>query len=199
MAKKRVARKRTVRKKRTRTTKLKRKVVRRRPKARRKKISGKRAKPRKKATPRKKGRRKSPAAKKVLKQVERVSVERTVAGRKRKRRSKSAPKQRSRRRAVSGKGGIGLLIGLAVGVGAYLLLSNMSKTPTTTPYYGSLNPTSNITRNTQSQDILNYALAAGLAAEAIYKLIDRLNNSSDSEVAETSSYVATTNDFSWLA
>jgi hypothetical protein len=207
MAKKRVVRKRSVRKKRTRTSKAKKRTTRKRPATRRrKKVTGKKKIVRKKVAHKKSKprKRKKASPRKVLKQVERVSVERTVAGKRRRARKRSAPKakKRYRRRAVSGIGGKGLLVGLAVGVGAYLLLTNMSKTSTTTtPYYGqygTLNQTANVTRNTQSQDILNYAIAAGLAADLIGKLIDRMNSSSDEDLKNTYDYVNTTGDINAL-
>ena len=108
-------------------------------------------------------------------------------------------KVKSHTRRVSGKSGSGLLIGLAIGVGGYLLLSSMNKTPTTTttPYYGQygqLQPTTNPTRNTQSQDLINYAIAAGLAAEAISSLVGLFNNSSDDDIKNVYDYVNTTGD-----
>lgn len=92
-----------------------------------------------------------------------------------------------------------MLVGLAIGAGAYLLLSNMNRTPTypSGGYTGGLNnliQTQNQTRNTQSQDILNYAMAAGLAANAIASLIERLNSSSDSDVKQIYDHVSTTGD-----
>lgn len=178
-------RKRTVRKKRV----AKKKGTRRKRPGHR--IAAKRTpSTRKKSTPRKtRRRRKKAPAPKVLKAVERVSVERTLAGKRKKRRraKRVQTRSRSRRRTVSGKGS-GLLVGLAIGVGAYLLLSNMNKQSTTTypPYYGQgtgqLIPTNNVTRNSQSQDILNYAMAAGLAFNAISSIIDKLNSSSDDDV-----------------
>ncbi len=127
------------------------------------------------------------------------SITRTVGSKKR-RRAKPRPKTkgRSRRRAVSGKGGSGLLLGLAVAVGGYFLLSNMNKMPTTTtPYtgqYGQLQQSVNPTRNSQSQDLINYAIAAGLAADAIADMIERFNDSSDDQIKNVYDYVNTTGD-----
>ena len=129
----------------------------------------------------------------------------TVTGRKKKQR-RSAPKKkvgRAGRRSVSGfGGGSGLLLGLAVGVGAYLLLSKGTTQQTYPTSYSNLPPlqqTQNYTRNTQSQDLLNYAMTAGLAVEAIISLIDRLNKSSDSQVSEIHNDVYTTGDIgAWV-
>lgn len=73
-----------------------------------------------------------------------------------------------------------LLGGLAVG--AYLLLkpkSDKVQLPAGAP---PLVTTTNPVRNTQANDILTYAAAGGLAIDAIIKLINSLNSSSDSDV-----------------
>lgn len=67
----------------------------------------------------------------------------------------------------------------AVAVAAYLLLK--PKTPTY-GQYPPLNMTGNTYRDTTAQNILAYATAAGLAADAVSKLINSLNNASDSQV-----------------
>lgn len=75
-----------------------------------------------------------------------------------------------------------LLGGLAVG--AYLLLkpkSDKLQLPAGTP---PLVTTTNPVRNTQANDILTYAAAGGLAIDAIIKLINSLNSSSDSDVQD---------------
>lgn len=96
---------------------------------------------------------------------------------------------RPRRRSVGKSGNTGLILGVAaLGLGAIYLMSKSTRySPTTTYPSGGLStqlqPTQNITRNTQSQDIVNYAIAAGYAANLIESIIDRLNNSSDSEVS----------------
>ncbi len=166
----------------------KRKVARRRP---RRKVSAKPA-----ATPRRKKRK---SGRRVVKQVERRSVERVMTGRRKRRRS--TPRKRSvrmagtrRRRSVGKSGGNGMLIALAIGAGALYLMSRNSTPTYPSGNYATLPPltqTSNYTRNTQSQDIVNYALAAGLAIDAITKLIDKLNTSSDQEVQNTYDVVNT--------
>lgn len=141
----------------------------------------------------------------VVKQVERASVERTLSGRKprHKRHHKRTKHRRvvmagtrSRRRSVGKKGGSGLLIGVGLGALALYFLSK-PKTPaypTTYPQLPPLTQTSNYQRNNQTSEILNYALAAGIAADAIASLIDRLNKSNDTEVSNIYDHVATTGD-----
>lgn len=156
-------------------------------KSRRKKVSGLKSS-RKKSSKKKVARKRSVKQKpKVLRTIERASVERTIG---KKRRGRSHKKRSSHRpRRISGSGGSGgLLLGLAVGAGALFLLSGMNKKPATTtnPYpYQQLPPvqqTGNYTRDTQSQQIVNYAIAAGIAINAISSLIDRLNSSSDDDI-----------------
>jgi hypothetical protein len=171
----------------------------RRKPAKRKAVVKKRTSPRKRKTTRK---RKS-AGRHLIKQVERSSVERVMAGKRRRRRP--ARKRRvvmagtRRRRKVGALGGNGMLIGLGLGALALYLLTKKSTTTTTTPgtyQLPPLTPTNNYTRNTQSSDLINYAIAGGLAIDAIIKLIDRLNNSSDQEVSNIYDRVNTTGDFS---
>lgn len=173
-------------KKRKRTSGVKRKPIKRRKRRTvrkvRKRVTGAKRKPAK--------RRRRSSGRKVVKQVERKSVERVMAG-KRRRRKRRTTKRRvvmagPRRRRVSGEGGSSkMLIGLAIGAAAiYFLTRSNSQTPTY-PNNFQLPPiaqTGNYTRNNQSQDLVNYAVAGGLAIDAIVKLIDRLNNSSDQEV-----------------
>ena len=142
--------------------------------------------------------------KKVIRQVERKSVERVLQGRRRVARKRTTPRKRSsrrvmagtRRRSVGKSGSANTLLLVGLGIGALWLLTR-SKAPTTGPVLPQLPPlaqTSNYTRNTQSQDILNYALAAGLATNLIINLIDRLNSSSDDEVQAIHDQVSTTGD-----
>lgn len=170
-----------------------------------KRVARKRPVKRKVAKKRKSTRRKVSASKKapgrtLVKQVERSSVERVLAG-KTKRRSR--PRKRrvvmagtSRRRSVGKSGGKGLLIGLGVGALALYLLTR--KTTTNYPAgYTNLPPlsqTQNPTRNNQTNNIINYAIAGGLAIDAIIKLIDRLNTSNDNEVQNIYDHVNTTGD-----
>lgn len=160
-----------------------------------KKRKKKRAVGAKKATPVK--RKKPSKGRRLVKQVTKRSVERVVAGKRpgrrrhnRKVRMAGAP----RRRSVGKTGGSGLLIGLAIGAAAlYFLTKGSGSTPTAT--YGNLPPltqTNNYTRDTQSQQIVNYALAAGLTINAITSLINSLNSSSDNTVNNVYDKVNTT-------
>lgn len=137
-------------------------------------------------------RKRRSTGRKVVKQVERSSVERVLTG-KRKRRSSTRRKRRvvmagstRRRRRVGGNGGGGMkwLLPVALGAGVLYLLSK--KNPPATPggvyQLPPLTNTQNQVRNNQSQDLINYAVAGGLALDAILKLIDRLNSSNDQEV-----------------
>lgn len=182
-------------------------TVKRRP--RKRKVSAARKKPAK--------RRKRRSGRKVVKQVERRSVERVMTGKRRTpRKHHAARKRRSRkrrvvmagsrprRRSVGGSGmGNKMLIGLGLGaLAVYLLTKKTAQTTTQYPTTYSLPPvtqTSNYTRNTQSQDIVNYAIAAGLAADAISKIIDKLNTSSDTEVQNVYDYVNTTGNIEYYA
>jgi hypothetical protein len=160
---------------------------------------------RKPAKKRKATRKRKPAAgRKLIKQVEKRSVERVMSGKRKRRRKRSGtPKKRkvvmagSRRRSVGGLGKNGLLIGLGIGAIAFYLLTKKS-TPTYPPGYQlpPLATTNNQTRNTQSNDIINYAIAGGLAIDAIIKLIGLLNSSNDQEVENIYDNVNTTGDLS---
>lgn len=144
-------------------------------------------------------RRKRKSAKKVIKQVERTSVERVLAGRRR-RRHRAVRRRRSvtgsaRRRSV-GKGSTNMLLGIGIGAVALYLLTRNS-TPTYPAGYTNLPPvvqTPNPTRNTQTQDIVNYAIAGGMAIDAIIKLIGMLNGSDDSEVQDIHDNMHSTGD-----
>ncbi|HXV99549.1 MAG TPA: hypothetical protein VEC93_14090 [Anaerolineae bacterium] len=197
MAKKRTAtRKRPV--KRKATAKKKKRTA-------RKRVTRKRPVKRKAATSKRKSTRKRTAKKKapgrtLVKQVERSSVERVLAG-KRKRRSR--PRKRRvvmagtrRRRTVGKGGGKGLLIGLGLGALALFLLSKKSTTNYPAGYTNlpPLSQTQNVTRNNQTNNIINYAIAGGLAIDAIIKLIDRLNTSNDNEVQNIYDHVNTTGE-----
>lgn len=145
-----------------------------------------------------------PAAKKkkrptrqIVRQVQRTSVVRVVGAKKRKKRStrrRQVIMAGRRNRTVGKKGGSGLIIGLGIGLVAYLLLSRKTTTPTY-PNYPQLPPltqTQNYQRNDQTSAIVNYALAAGLAINAITSLIDKLNSSDDSAVKNIYDHVETT-------
>lgn len=135
----------------------------------------------------------------VVKQV--TKTEKTMAGSKRRKpRRRAARKVASprRRRSVGGSGkGTGLMIAVGLGAIALLLLTQKPATPTGT-YQGQplppLQPTGNYTRDSKSQELLSYAAAAGLAVDAIIKLIDRLNTSTDNEVDNIYDHVNTTGD-----
>ncbi len=169
------------------------------PRKKARRVSGAKKTVRKK-TARKRAVRRKKAPKKKTTTVVVKSVTRSIG---RKRRPRPKAKKQTRRRSINGKGGNGLLIGLAVAVGGYFLLSSMSKPAApTTPYYGQygqLNNTVNPTRNTQSQDLINYAVAAGLAADAIANLVSKFNNSSDDEIKQVYDYVNTTGDITYYA
>lgn len=176
----------------------------------RKRVGAKRKPAKKRAVTRKRKpvkrrtrKRKAPKGRQLIKQVERSSVERVMAGKRRRRRKRTSANRRvvlagSRRRKVGGLGGNGLLIGLGVGAMALYLLTKSTGARTTPGTY-TLPPiaqTNNYTRNTQSNELINYAIAGGLAIDAIIKLIDRLNSSSDQEVHNIYDRVSTTGDFS---
>jgi hypothetical protein len=164
-------------------------------------IGKKRATVKKKAAVKKKPRkRKAPAGRKLVKYVERTATEKVMAGKKRKRRRKARAKHTSTRR-VSGKGGTGLLMGLAVGaLGLYLLTKDKQPTTYNQNSLPPITQTSNFTRNSQSQDIVNYAIAAGLTINAIASLIDMLNGSSDEKVSQVYNDVNLTGNLSpWIA
>lgn len=128
----------------------------------------------------------------------------TIGAKKRRTRKRHAAKRTisgtHRRRSV-GKKGSGMLLGVLVGAAALYLLSrgsSGSRSNTGAYQLPPLTQTGNYTRNTQSQDIVNYAMAAGLAIDAITKLIDRLNRSSDQEVSNMHEVVNTTGDIGVL-
>lgn len=149
-------------------------------KPKKKKVAGKKKVKRKKATKkskpvhrqrptvvkRKRKRSRKVGTKKPVKTVTRRSVERTVGSK--------------RGRSVGKKDKTMLILGVgALLLGGWYLMSKKA-----TPVYPTLplQQTSNVTRNNQSNDILNYAIAGGLAIDAITKLIESLNNSSDNQV-----------------
>lgn len=174
-------------KKHKRTTKKKKPVKRRSVKVKRR------------VTPRKTVKKRVKRKPKTVRSIQRTSVVRVITGKKVKRRRRHSKRRvvmagRHRRRSVSGKGGSNaLLIGI-LGLGALYLLTR-SRATTTYPNYPQLPPltqTSNYQRNDQSSAILNYALAAGLAASAISSLIDKLNRSNDQDVKNIYDQVETT-------
>lgn len=141
-----------------------------------------------------------PKGKHLVRYVEKSSTERVMSGRRKKKKCHCTHRVYMagvRRRSVGSTGGnMGLIVGLGVGALAIYLLTKGS-TPTAPVSPASLPPitqTSNYTRNTQSQDIVNYALAAGLALDSISSLIDRLNSSSDSDVSNIYDSISTTGD-----
>lgn len=152
--------------------------------------------------------RKTRKRKHSVRRGQRIKVVHVVAGKKKRTRSRShssTPRRRRsyrrkpvvmagrRRRSVGKKGNMGLLIG--VGIGA-LLLYFMSRPKTVTyPNLNQLPPlnaTNNYQRNDQQNSILQYALAASLGIDAITKLIQSLNSSSDSQVQQIYDHVETT-------
>jgi hypothetical protein len=184
--------------------KTKKKSTRKRVGARRKPAKRKAVARKRKPAKRKATRKRKPAAgRQLIKQVERSSVERVMAGKRKRRRKRASTKKRKivmagsrRRRKVGALGGNGMLIGLGIGALAIYLLTKKS-TPTQGNYQlPPLTTTNNQTRNTQSQDIINYAIAGGLALDAIIKLIGLLNSSSDNDVDNIYDNVNTTGDLS---
>jgi hypothetical protein len=88
----------------------------------------------------------------------------------------------SRRRSVGKSNTTNLLIIGGLALGAWYLFGRRT-TVATVPNTSSLITTSNVTRNSQSQDLVNYAIAAGLATNAILAIIDKINSSDDSTVS----------------
>lgn len=156
----------------------KRKRIKRKP-AKRKAVTHKR----KRSKPKRK-RSKRAKSTLVIQQTS-VRTRRTIGKKKRKRTRRKTAKRKPTRRRVGRKGGsTGLLVGLAVGLGGLYLLSQSSKP--TTPYpstqYPPLQQSSNSIRNSQTSEVVSYAIAAGYAVDAITKLINLFNNSSDEQV-----------------
>jgi len=141
--------------------------------------------------------KRKPAKRRVVKRVRRVVKRVTPVKHKRRTvRKKTVAVHRKRHhykvthrvRRISGKkSSIMPIIALAaVGIGAYLLLRPQPA--------AQLVQTSNPVRNTNANNILTYAAAAGLTATAIAQLITALNNSNDAQVnnaaANPGSYLA---------
>lgn len=161
---------------------------------------GKTTKPKKKAAPKrkvaskkKKAVKRSPAKRKVTTRSVVRSTTRSVGavkpaavGKKRSRRK--SPRKvsgSSRGRSVGKKDKTMLYLGLgALALGAVYLFTKKSSTPV---YYQGQNlpplqQTGNTVRDQQQNNILQWAMAGGLAISAITNLIDRLNGSNDQEV-----------------
>jgi hypothetical protein len=117
----------------------------------------------------------------VVRQVKAVKV----GSRKRRRRS-AAPKRRmaGTRRRVSGSGKKSNILPILLVAGAGFLLwkalGNKQQAPP--PGAPPLVPTNNQVRNQQANDILQYAMAAGLTIDAITRLIKNLNSKGDADV-----------------
>lgn len=177
----------TTKKRKKRTAKAKRPAKRKARRRPRKKVGAVRRKVAKRKPAKHKRRR---SGRKVVKQVERRSVERVLTGkrkvRRKRRRVVMAGRTRRRRVGSNGNGGGGMkwLLPAAIGVGALYLLSkkNSPASPGGVYQLPPLTNTQNQVRNSQSQDLVNYAVAGGLAIDAIMKLIDKLNTSSDQQV-----------------
>lgn len=75
-----------------------------------------------------------------------------------------------------------LPVALMVGAGLLLWKALSPKRPAVPPGAPPLIQTSNPVRNQQTNDIVQYAAAAGLAVDAIIKLIQSLNKRSDDDV-----------------
>lgn len=161
-----------------------------------KKRRAKRAKPHKKKHTAK---RKSAPKRKSRKRMTRTVV--VVAGthpKRKRRRSRPRYKVSHKVRRVRGTGGGGiktkdLLLFGGIAIGGYLLYKSMNKaTSTITPVTGAppLVLTSNQQRNDQSQQIIAWATAGGMALDAITRLIQSLNTKSDSQVSSISASIA---------
>lgn len=132
---------------------------------------------------------------KVVRQIQKTSMVRVIGKPTRRRsRKRRVIMAGTRRRSVGKKGGSGLIIGLGIGLIAYLLLSRKTTTSpyTTYPQLPPLTQTQNYQRNDQTSAIVNYALAAGLAVNAITALIEKLNNSDDQSIKNIYDHVETT-------
>jgi len=138
---------------------------------------------------------------KVVRQVERKSVERVLQGKRRATRRRPTRRRAhvmagTRRRSVGKKEGSNtlLLVGLAAAAVYFLTRKTAPATGPALPVLPPLTQTGNYTRNSQSQDILNYAMAAGLAGNLIINLVNKLNSSSDSDVQNMYDDVSTGGD-----
>lgn len=155
------------------------------------------------------GRKRKTRKKRTVRRGQRVKVVHVVAGKKKSSRSRSRSSTSTRRRSyrrkpvvmagrrrsrsVGKKGNMGLLVGLGIGALALYFMTR----PKTVTYPNlnqlpPLNATSNYQRNDQQNSILQYALAASLGIDAITKLIQSLNSSSDSQVQQIYDHVETT-------
>jgi hypothetical protein len=152
--------------------------------------------------------RKPRKRKRSVRRGQRIKVVHVVAGKKKRTRSRSVGTRRRsyprkkrvvmagrgrRSRSVGKKGNMGLLMVLGVGALALYFLTR----PKTVSYPNlnqlpPLNATANYQRNDQQNTILQYALAASLGIDAITKLIQSLNSSSDDQVRSIYDHVETT-------
>lgn len=154
----------------------------------------------KRAVKRTKARKRTTKGLKLVKAVNKTTSEQVLAGKRRRKRSRrrvGSIGRAPRRRSVGRRGSnTGLLVGLGLGALALILLTNKQQ-PTGT-YQGvqlpPLQQTGNYTRDNKAQELISYAAAAGLAVDAIIKLIDRLNMSNDNEVSNIYDHVNTTGD-----
>lgn len=137
--------------------------------------------------------------KRTVRRGQRVKVIHVVAGKKKRRarrRSRRKPvvmAGRRRSQSVGKKENMGLLAVLGIGALALYFMTR----PKTVTYPNlnqlpPLNQTTNYQRNDQQNSILQYALAASLGIDAITKLIQSLNSSSDSQVQQIYDHVETT-------
>lgn len=125
----------------------------------------------------------SPKKRHAKRRSKKRSVSRVGAvSRSRKRRRKS---HRTRRVGAVRRSGGGISTGTVVAVGLGALAVYMLTRPKQTALPSSVPPlvtTTNPLRNSQSQDIIAYATAGGLAIDAVIRLINSLNTKSDAEV-----------------
>lgn len=115
----------------------------------------------------------------------------SIARRRAKPRRKSVARVGRRRVGSTGSTMKSLLPVLLIGGGlavAYMLMKKSSTAPPVNGYPPLIN-TANPQRNQTSQNILNYAMAAGLTTDAILKLISALNRRSDADVKKVAETV----------
>lgn len=155
---------------------------------------GKKSKPAKKKAAKKKPVKRKVAAKRKPVKRKRAARVRAVGslvprkvGKKRTTRKRATTRKvsgQSRRRSVGKKDKTLLVLGLgALAVGAVYLATRNNRS---TSYQGQplppLQQTGNATRDQQSNNILQWAMAGGMALSAITQLIAQLNHGSDQEV-----------------
>lgn len=172
-------------------------------KTKRKKVGAVKKATRKRAAPKRVARKRLPRKKNKGLQVVRVVQTKTAERR--------VGRRRVSKRRVGNNGGgngggggrsnTGLMLGIGIAALGVILLTRRQQ-PTYPAGYQNLPPvqqTGNLTRDTQARNIIQYAMAAGLAITAISNLIDRLNRSDDQQVSNIYNDVNTTGDLgNWV-